>query len=101
MNNYFFKCDISGIQSFIFNVPSDGATQEIKKRSIFVTKISEECLEKFKQRFNYENIYKGGGNFHVRILSELNDAEIQKFIDDIQKSYLHLDIFPYIAFIKD
>ena len=37
----FLKCDISGIQSFIFNVPSKGAAKALKKRSIYVEDISK------------------------------------------------------------
>ena len=40
----FLKCDISGIQSFIFNVPSKGAAKALKKRSIYVEDISKNCL---------------------------------------------------------
>jgi CRISPR-associated protein Csm1 len=102
MNNYFFKCDISGIQSFIFNVPSNGAAREIKTRSNFVTETSNKCFACFQQEFeNVKELYKGGGNFYVRLQSKLNDVEIQDFIAKVQESYRFLDIFPYIAFIKD
>jgi CRISPR-associated protein Csm1 len=101
MNNYFLKCDISGIQSFIFNVPSDGAAQEIKRRSLFVQNISKKCFEKCRQKFKVEPLYEGGGNFYVRIQSEPNEEKLQGFIAEIQKSYLRMDIFPYIAFTKD
>jgi CRISPR-associated protein Csm1 len=104
MDKYFFKCDISGIQSFIFNIPASGAAQELKKRSIFVTKTSEECLARFQKKFGVDKVgilYNGGGNFYVRVQSESNNTEIQNFIAEIQKSYLAGDIFPYIAFVKD
>lgn len=104
-NNFkiFLKCDISGIQSFIFNVPSQGAAKELKRRSIFVEEISKKCLSELKDFFkgdSVEELYNGGGNFYLDISTKKNRKEIDNEVDRIQKPYLESDIFPYISFIE-
>lgn len=104
MNNYFFKCDISGIQSFIFNVPSDGAAKELKNRSMYVQDISEKCLQAFEDYFGKDNtkeFYKGGGNFYLKIETEKTEEELFDFKETVNKKYRLQDIFPYIDFVKD
>ena len=66
--NYFLKGDISGIQSFIFDVKSEGAAKTLKGRSFFIQAISEICVELIKQKLgpnNIEVLYNGGGNFYI------------------------------------
>ena len=43
-NKYIVKGDLSGIQNFIFNIPSKGAAKELKRRSLYVTNLAEELL---------------------------------------------------------
>lgn len=105
MANYFLKCDISGIQSFIFNVPSNGAAKALKNRSVYVQMIAEECSKKFKDFFGKENIkelYNGGGNFYLKISTDKSVSEIQNFINkEIYKDKITHDIFAFVAFVKD
>jgi CRISPR-associated protein Csm1 len=103
MKKYFLKCDISGIQTFIFNVASDGAARELKKRSIHVQDIAEECSNKLNFFFgnkSVEELYNGGGNFYLEISTDKAEQEIRDMIEEIQKEYLARDIFPYISFIE-
>lgn len=99
----FLKCDISGIQSFIFNVPSQGAAKEIKRRSMFVEDISKFCfyeLEDFFKEDSLRELYNGGGNFYLEISTKKTKQEIESKIEDIQKLYLESDIYPYITYIE-
>lgn len=105
MANYFLKCDISGIQSFIFNVPSDGAARALKSRSVYVKNIADECLKRLRDFFNDETdnlreLYNGGGNFYLESSTDKTENEISKFIETIETQYQKQDIFPYISFIK-
>ena len=96
------KCDISGIQSFIFNVPSTGAARELKNRSMYVQGIADSCLQEFESFFKDEpvkKLYNGGGNFYLEISTRKREKELQNKIIEIQNLYLKSDIFPYIAFI--
>lgn len=99
----FLKCDISGIQSFIFNVPSQGAAKELKRRSMYVEDVLKFCFYELKDFFkddDFRKLYKGGGNFYLDISSIKSKQEIYGKIDNIQKLYLESDIFPYITFIE-
>jgi CRISPR-associated protein Csm1 len=103
MNNFFLKCDISGIQSFIFNVPSNGAARALKSRSVFVKNIADDCLIELKNFFGTENtkeLYNGGGNFYLEVSSDKNETDVINFIKTIDNQYLKQNIFPYIAFIE-
>lgn len=85
MTNYFLKCDISGIQSFIFNVPSNGAAKSLKSRSVYVQMIAEDCSKKLKDFFGKDNtkeLYNGGGNFYLKISTDKSVNEIQDFINE-------------------
>lgn len=100
----FLKCDISGIQTFIFNVASEGAARELKNRSMYVQGIAESCLQELKDFFKDDTVnelYNGGGNFYLAISTNKNEVEIQNKITDIQDFYVKGDIFPYFAFINE
>jgi CRISPR-associated protein Csm1 len=103
MTNYFLKCDISGIQPFIFNVPSEGAAKALKSRSIFVKNIADGCLEELKDFFEdgtVKELYNGGGNFYLEITADKSAGELVEEIKRISDIYLESDIFPYIAFTE-
>jgi len=103
MKQYFFKCDISGIQSFIFNVPSDGAARALKNRSVYVKRIADDCLRNLKDFFKNDavkELYNGGGNFYLEIDTNKAKEEIDGRIREISNEYLTKDIYPYIAYIE-
>jgi CRISPR-associated protein Csm1 len=104
MNNYLLKCDISGIQKFIFNVPSEGAAQALKSRSIYVQTIAEDCLKKLKDIFGQTNateLYNGGGNFYLKVTTDKTEEGIREFINaSIYNAHIKQDIFAYVSFVK-
>lgn len=106
MNNkldIFLKCDISGIQTFIFNVPSEGAARELKRRSIYVENIAKSCLKELEIYFTgdkFNVLYNGGGNFYLDISTKKDVQEIQNKIMGIQEPYIASEIYPFIAFIE-
>ncbi len=71
--NYFVKCDISGIQDFIFYVQSKGAAKTLKARSFYVQALCDVVqfiLEEKLGKTNVELLYNGGGNFYLFIKSD-------------------------------
>jgi len=63
---YFVKGDVSGIQSFIFSVPSRNASKELKARSEYVRRFVKKWLENIMVSFNKNHlISEGGGNFYL------------------------------------
>lgn len=101
MDKYFLKCDISGIQPFIFNVPSKRAAKNLRKRSLYVKEFSDHCFGVFNQRIGVKQedvVYHGAGNFYIYLNS---DAEtLDAIIKEIQDEVITSDLFPYIAYIK-
>lgn len=97
------KCDISGIQSFIFNVPSKGAAKELKSRSMYIQEISKKCnkeLVAFFEGDEVEELYNGGGNFYLKISTNKTEDNIRVKIKEMQSEYLTGDVFPYFAFVE-
>ena len=73
MARYLIKGDVSGIQEFIFNVPSKGAARELKARSFYVSLITTLAVEYILDEINCINpdernkrlFFNGGGNFFL------------------------------------
>ncbi|WAA09841.1 type III-A CRISPR-associated protein Cas10/Csm1 [Fervidibacillus albus] len=60
--------DVSGIQSFIFNIPSKGAAKSLKGRSVYVSLLSEVIARYILRELSlpFSNLlYNGGGNFFI------------------------------------
>ncbi|PKQ67674.1 type III-A CRISPR-associated protein Cas10/Csm1 [Raineya orbicola] len=96
---FLLKCDISGIQGFIFDVPSDGAARQLKARSFYVFALTEIAYEYFTQKVAPPQlIYKGGGNFFAYF--ETEKEKLGEAIQNFQKEFLQENIFPAFAFIE-
>ena len=60
--------DISGIQDFIFNIPSKGAAKSLKGRSFFVQLLAEVCTQFLLDELDLKPVnllYNGGGDFFI------------------------------------
>ncbi|MDR2465841.1 MAG: hypothetical protein LBD35_00490, partial [Prevotellaceae bacterium] len=105
MKKYILKCDLSGIQSFIFNVPGDGAARELKKRSGYVQTVADDCLKQLRGFLGITDdddlLYNGGGNFYLKAETERTETELSDFIASLCEGYKLQDIFPYIAFVEN
>jgi CRISPR-associated protein Csm1 len=96
---FLLKCDISGIQGFIFDVPSDGAARQLKARSFYVFALTEIAYEYFAQKVaSPQLIYKGGGNFFAYF--ETEKEKLNEAIQNFQKEFLQENIFPVFAFVE-
>mgnify|MGYP001040316865 FL=1 len=100
-SRFLLKVDISGIQNFIFDIPSDKASKNLKARSFYVYSLTHLAETFFKQNFSHpstEIIYNGGGNFLVYLWANEND--LKNKIDKFQAHFLQSDIYPFIAYVK-
>jgi CRISPR-associated protein Csm1 len=64
------NADLSGIQKFIFNIPSKGAAKSLKGRSTYLILIMEAICDFIIRNLELEKaniIYNGGGNFYILI----------------------------------
>ena len=100
------KGDLSGIQSFIFNIPSKHASMYLKGRSAYVQLLSEvvaryvhDTLVGQSVDFAQAVIYKGGGNFllyyedvHIYERIEGLQAEIDKVLYGAHHGGLYLGL---------
>ncbi|MDI6697478.1 MAG: type III-A CRISPR-associated protein Cas10/Csm1 [Candidatus Saccharicenans sp.] len=82
--------DISGIQSFLYEVTSEKALKGLRARSFYIQLISEVLARSILKEFDLPEtnlLYCGGGNFYL-LIPALNDFEqklkaIQKKFDSI------------------
>lgn len=64
------NADLSGIQRFIFNIPSKGAAKSLKGRSIYLILLMEAICDFIIRKLELEKaniIYNGGGNFYILV----------------------------------
>ncbi|UII25694.1 hypothetical protein LVD15_20660 [Fulvivirga maritima] len=89
---YVVKGDLSGIQSFIFNIPSKHASMYLKGRSAYLQLLSEVVARYVHDKlvgesmdFSQAVIYKGGGNFLLYYEDELIYEKIESLQAEIDK----------------
>lgn len=101
VNRFLLKVDISGIQNFIFDIPSDEASKNLKGRSFYVYSLTHFAETFFEQHFSLpppEIIFNGGGNLLMYLSA--NEEELKKKIDEFQTYFLQCNIYPFIAYVK-
>ncbi|NLK93146.1 MAG: type III-A CRISPR-associated protein Cas10/Csm1 [Bacteroidales bacterium] len=60
--------DLSGIQDFIFNIPSKGAAKSLKSHSVYITLLTDVITRFLIRELGLKEaniIYNGGGNFYI------------------------------------
>jgi CRISPR-associated protein Csm1 len=75
---YLLKGDLSGIQDFIFSIPSKGATKTLKVRSFFIQAITQLCIRKLMDENSLseeQRISDRGGSFYLELNNEIKDIE--------------------------
>lgn len=99
--NYILKIDISGIQKFIFDIPSKGASKQLKARSFYVYSLTHIILKILEERLGTENvkvIYNGGGNLFAYANTK------KEILVDIRKELENMDfqgvLFPFMSFTE-
>ena len=99
--------DLSGIQDFIFNIPSKGAAKSLKGRSFFVQLLSEVCAQSLLDELCLEPVnllYNGGGNFFIlapACRQERLDKCVKKISEVLLQSELSVTIAHVSVGIKD
>lgn len=99
---YLLKGDISGIQDFIFNTKSKGASKTLKAKSFFVQALAEMCIAYMKHELGENNIYElynGGGNFYLFVPKE--DAKLKEIQTRISKSLCKDDIYVTLSWTEN
>lgn len=94
---YLVKGDLSGIQEFIFTIPSEGAARMLKARSFIIQAINKIVLKNINDQIGeFQFIGDGGGSFLIGFKTEpeVKDIErISKKINNALKEYnLYLNL---------
>jgi len=79
-DRYLVKGDLSGIQDYIFSIPSKGAARKLKARSRYVEEKTKAIAKRIKSMYNnYIELYMGGGNFYL--FCEIKDPQVMQTIE--------------------
>lgn len=76
--------DISGIQDFIYTIPSKGALKTLRGCSLYIDLLLEEFIDEYLEQIGLSRanvLYSGGGHFYILAP---NIEDIKKSIDKLQ-----------------
>ena len=80
----FISGDISGIQDFIYTIPSKGALKTLRGRSLYIDLLLEEFIDEYLEQIGLSRanvLYSGGGHFYI-LAPNIEDTK--KSIDKLQ-----------------
>ena len=80
--------DLSGIQNFIFNVPSKGAAKSLKGRSAYVELLGEAVARSLLKEFNLSRanlLMLGGGGFQV-LAPYIGEEEFSEIVAKVERT---------------
>jgi CRISPR-associated protein Csm1 len=90
LEGFLLKGDVSGIQEFIFNIPSDGAARLLKARSFFLQVLTKLCIHKLLKERKENSLIDSGGAFYIRLDNEL---DLKSLKAEINKPLLEYGLF--------
>ena len=79
--------DISGIQDFIYTIPSKGALKTLRGRSLYIDLLLEEFIDEYLEQIGLSRanvLYSGGGHFYILAPNIPNIKKKKKAIDKLQ-----------------
>jgi CRISPR-associated protein Csm1 len=91
---YLLKGDLSGIQDFIFSIPSKGATKTLKVRSFFIQAITQLCIKKLMTDYGLDEerrISDRGGSFYLGMNEKITN--IEELQAQLNEKLFHLGLF--------
>lgn len=96
-----YSCDMSGIQSFIYNISGDGALKQLRARSMYLELLLEDVADELLDRLQLTRanlLYTGGGHAYLllpntdQVKAELAnfDRELNAWFVDTYRTDLYL-----------
>lgn len=79
------SADLSGIQSFIYTIPSKGALKSLRGRSFYLELLLENIADSLLDELELSRcnlLYNGGGGFHVLLP---NTQKVRDFLTDFRR----------------
>lgn len=93
---YIIKGDVSGIQEFIFNIQSEGASLMLKARSFFIQVAVKLCIERIKRTLSepkFDIISDSGGSFYIMCNGAPNETNLKDLAIQINRELIVYDLF--------
>ncbi len=93
--------DVSGIQPFIFSIPSKGAARALKGRSFFVQAYTDVVVRYILDRLNLKEasvLYNGGGNFYILAPAQC-ESTLKEIRHTLEQQLLQRGIYLGLAWV--
>lgn len=101
-----YSCDMSGIQSFIYNISGDGALKQLRARSMYLELLLEDVVDELLDRLQLTRtnlLYTGGGHAYVLLPNtDQVKAELAAFSRELNEWFVssyRTDLFMATAWI--
>ena len=96
-----YSMDISGIQSFIYTITSEGALKELRARSVYLEIMMEHLIDELLSRLSLSRtnlLYAGGGHCYMILPNTENTrAVIEEYRQSVNKWFM--DTFDISLFL--
>ena len=87
-----YSCDMSGIQSFIYNISGAGALKQLRARSFYLEILLEDIVDELLERlklFRSNLLYSGGGHAYLLLPNtEKCKEELENFSTELRNWFL-------------
>lgn len=94
LSGYLIKGDISGIQEFIFNIPSRGAARLLKARSFFLQALVKLCIKKIQIILREGKVINDcGGSFYLQLDNEPDATNWQNLQKEINQPLIKYGLY--------
>lgn len=99
---YLVAGNISGIQRFIYQVLSKGATRQLRARSLYLQLLTEAAARYILREFGLpvtNLIYAGGGNFYLLLPKAYasREADLRRYLDEMLLRHHDGDLYISLA----
>ncbi len=102
-----YSCDMSGIQSFIYNISGSGALKQLRARSMYLELLLEHCIDELLEMLDLSRanvLYAGGGHAYM-LLPNTNKVKqsLEEFMREIKAWFLRrhkTDLFIASAWVE-
>ena len=93
--------DVSGIQDFIFSIPSKGAARSLKGRSFFIQLYTDTVVQYLRDQLELEAasvLYSGGGNF-LLLVSAHRASDLESIRAELEGYLLQQGFYLGLAWV--
>jgi len=92
----FIEGDISGIQRFIYTIPTSGAARQLRARSLYLQLLTDTIARFILRQFDMpltNLIYSGGGRFYLLLPAHTNLQPVREQLDELLLKHHDGDLY--------